>query len=260
MINLLFLILSFFVCLPAQATDYCMRFPSGTPVVCGSGGGITDGTIYGWQRVGTNTTLSHISDNVGIGTSTPQQKLDVEGTLYSTSEKFNGPILWSYDGDFENMGNTDASLFHIGGYAKNSGTLAGLINAAHGGSGDFSHLYFIHNVPTPSNGVFTTTDDPTSPSYIVSFSDIGWLDFFYAGAKGGAGAPTFGSNPTFSFNMNTGNLRVNGTLNSNNVASTYFCLPDCTTNGSWRFHSTSTTLDAEHLESGVWVYKGGFGT
>ena len=111
----------------------------------------------------------------------------------------------TYNGDWFLTGNTNASKMHVGGYATASGSLATLI-----GGGDFAHWYFNHNVATPSNGTWTTTDDSTSTSYSLSLSDGGLLTVFEAPAVGGAGAPTFVSTPTFQLNMLTGALKLNG--------------------------------------------------
>ena len=111
----------------------------------------------------------------------------------------------NYDGDWFLTGNADASKMHIGGYAAATGTLATLLG------GDFAHIYFNHNVPTPSNGVFTTTDDSTSASYTVAWTDNGLMDVFEAPATGVPGnPPVFVTTPTFSLNLLTGALSLNG--------------------------------------------------
>ena len=55
----------------------------GSVYLNGGTGGSVDGTIYGWTRVGTNVKLTNAGDNVGIGTSAPQQKLEVNGSIYA---------------------------------------------------------------------------------------------------------------------------------------------------------------------------------
>ncbi len=130
-------------------------------------------------------------------------------------------LTWNYDGDQQLMGNTDASKFHIGSYAINSGTLAGLINTGHSESGDFSHYYFTHNVATPSNGVFTTTDDHTATSYIMSMSDVGYFDVFQAPATNNSGAPVFATTPTFSLNMITGDVNAHKFITSGGTSAMF---------------------------------------
>ncbi len=49
----------------------------------GSGGGSGSG---GWTDDGTNVRLTDIGDNVGIGTSTPAEKLDVAGQVHATGD------------------------------------------------------------------------------------------------------------------------------------------------------------------------------
>ena len=146
--------------------------------------------------------------------------LGLDTSAYLTST-LGGQLTWNYDGDQQLMGNTDASKFHVGSYATNSGTLASLINTAHSSSTDFSHFYLIHNVPTPSNGTYTTTDDQNSTSYIFSMSDNGYLDVFQAPAKGGSGAPVFSSTPTMSLNMTNGYLTAAKFITSGGSSSSF---------------------------------------
>jgi hypothetical protein len=134
--------------------------------------------------------------------------LPTSGTLETTASLNTIP----YDGDWWMAGNADVSKMYIGGYATASGTLAALL-----GGGDFCHWYFDHNVPTPSNGTFTTTADYTSTSYSLCLSDAGLMNVYEAPATGVPGnPPVFVATPTFSLNMLTGAMKLNG----NSVATT----------------------------------------
>jgi hypothetical protein len=121
---------------------------------------------------------------------------------------YSNAITWTYDGDQQVMGNTDASLMHIGAWAQNSGTIAGLL-----GGGDFAHLIFAHNLITNNSGVITNTNDYTSTSYAMVWSDNGFHNIYQAPATGVLNAaPVLNATPTFSLNMLTGALTLSGTL------------------------------------------------
>jgi len=167
--------------------------------------------------------------------------LPTSGTLETTASL----NTISYDGDWWMTGNTDVSKMYIGGYATASGTLAGLL-----GGGDFCHWYFNHNVPTPSNGTFTTTADYTSTSYSLCLSDAGLMNVYEAPATGVPGnPPVFVATPTFSLNMLTGAMKLNG----NSVATTAtFAAPPAignTTPAAGSF--TSVTLPSDTAVGGL---------
>ena len=128
-----------------------------------------------------------------------------------------GAVTWTYDGDQQITGNTDASLMYIGSWAKASGSLWTLL----GGGTDFAHYYFNHNVPTNSTtGAFGNAADYTSTSYSVSLTDNGYLKIFQAPALGGAGVPIFNATPSFNLNMLTGALTLNGAIAASNFSGT----------------------------------------
>ena len=136
--------------------------------------------------------------------------LTVTGSLTDPGGTITGTRTYNYDGDWWIAGNTDASLYYIGGYAQAAGTLAGLATTTTG-STDFCHMYFNHNVPTPTGGTFTTTADYTSTSYSICWTDAGSEYVYQAPATGTPGAaPVFGSTPTYSLNLLTGSLKLNG--------------------------------------------------
>jgi len=132
-----------------------------------------------------------------------------EGVVYDLDNTgFNGTskITWGFDGTQQLMGNTDASLLTIGGWAKASGTFNSLL-----GGSDFAHYYIGHNFTLDNSGNVVTTYDNTSTSYVAMFTDAGLLNVYEAPATTpGIGAPTFGATPTFSLNMLTGALSLNG--------------------------------------------------
>lgn len=60
------------------ARDFVIRYPQGTPMD-------VDNKIYsagGWKDLGTGIILNTSSDNVGIGSTSPRAKLDVNGSAY----------------------------------------------------------------------------------------------------------------------------------------------------------------------------------
>ena len=167
-----------------SASNYTLSIPpiTGTAAV-----------IQGFASAANSVLTADGSGNLSLTTTLP-------AALTIPAETYSGPITWSYDGDQQIMGNADASQMYVGGYASATGTLAGLL-----GGGDFCQLYFNHNVPTPSNGVFTTTTDSTSTSYSVCFSDAGLFNIYEAPATGVPGhPPVFVTTPTFSLSMLTG--------------------------------------------------------
>ena len=167
-----------------SASNYTLSIPpiTGTAAV-----------IQGFASAANSVLTADGSGNLSLTTTLP-------AALTIPAETYSGPITWSYDGDQQIMGNADASKMYVGGYASATGTLAGLL-----GGGDFCQLYFNHNVPTPSNGVFTTTTDSTSTSYSVCFSDAGLFNIYEAPATGVPGnPPVFVTTPTFSLSMLTG--------------------------------------------------------
>ena len=155
-------------------------------------------------------------------------------------------LTFNYDGDEMLSGNTDLSKFNVGSYTTGAGTLAGLINTAHSESGDFSHYYFLHNVATPSNGIYTTTYDNTSTSYVVSMSDVGYFDIFEAPATGGSGAPVFASTPTFSINMITGNVSANGISSKSSSTNAISGIASTTGNGGYFQSGTGVAVVANN--------------
>lgn len=115
------------------------------------------------------------------------------------------PFTWTYDGDQQKMGNTDQSKFYVGGWAKATGTLSGLL-----GGGDFFHQYWCHNVATnQTTGVISATDDATSTSYCYGFTDAG----LWTGFQAPAGATAvFNATAPISFNLLTGYGFLTGPL------------------------------------------------
>ena len=136
-----------------------------------------------------------------------QVKLNIAGLpsgLTIPAETISGKQTWNYDGPQHLMGNTDASLMTIGGWAAASGTF----NSWLGGS-DFAHWYIGHNITLNGSGNITTTYDSTSTSYVTMFTDAGLLNVYEAPATGVPGAaPSFNTTPKFSLNLLTGALTL----------------------------------------------------
>ena len=109
------------------------------------------------------------------------------------------------DGAWWVAGNADASKMSFGGWAAASGAFNTLL-----GGSDFAHYYIGHNFTLDGSGNITTTYDSTSTSYVMMLTDNGLLNVYEAPAVGGAGAPTFAATPTFSLNMLTGAMSLNG--------------------------------------------------
>jgi hypothetical protein len=138
------------------------------------------------------------------------------------------------DGAWTVAGNADASKMSFGGWAAASGAFNTLL-----GGSDFAHYYIGHNFTLDGSGNITTTYDSTSTSYVAMFTDNGLLNVYEAPAVGGAGAPTFAATPTFSLNMLTGALSLNGVAValSNDARFTGLGGP-VTKNADWTFVAT----------------------
>jgi hypothetical protein len=217
---------------------------AGVTTGCLSFGGVTSGTasVCAQSAAGAPALLWPTTSGTLINTAGGQSiaGLTVTGSLAAPGGTVSGTTTFTYDGDWWIGGNTDLSLMYIGGFATASGTLAGLLTG-----GDFCHLYFNHNVPTPSNGTFTTTADYTSPSYSICWSDLGLLNVYQAPATGVLGnPPAFGATPTYSQNLLTGTLKLNGVSVPMPSAATTWTAVQTFTNSDIRLLGSSTGYTA----------------
>jgi hypothetical protein len=102
---------------------------------------------------------------------------------------------------------TDASKWHEGGQDGAAGAIATLINTF--SAGDWPHKWQAHNFTISSAGVISAPDDATSASYLMCWTDAGYLLVYQAPA---GATVVMNTTPTYAQNMLTGNAYKNGKL------------------------------------------------
>lgn len=111
------------------------------------------GSVQSWN-VTDNDQYSAVNGNVGIGTSTPNDKLDVNGNLRMTGNarllKFETLVGGTGSGEF--VSNKYAPGIH---FIRSGGTLLGKMEYVD--TADFSNFLRFHTGPTPSNDLTITT-------------------------------------------------------------------------------------------------------
>ena len=161
------------------------------------------GTYFALQQP-LNGTGGLVGYGGAMGNVTGHASLD----LPLTGGGITGISTYQISGDWYTGLVGDASLVRFGGFNNNTGVINALISALN--TNDFNHYYISHNVAQSTVGAITTTDDNTNPSYVMGWTDAGFLYAFEAPAVGGSGPPVFASTPTFQLNMITGALKLNG--------------------------------------------------
>lgn len=128
-----------------------------------------------WNRTGTSVHLKTSTDSVGIGTSTPSQKLEVDGHILSLSlHSHDGITFLGYDSAKDNTG-TLLTSFGKNSAKSNTGNSVVSIGYGSGGSNKGNNCTFLGY----GAGVFNDGNNVNAFGYsAVTFNDGHYCQFF----------------------------------------------------------------------------------